>query len=257
MPSAEVPLRVKLLVFLLFFLGFAVNLLAFLDAEWFHYVLRAAEPAAARGRGETAQTVDHLKQGIFNVQVAACDDQGVHLGTAFVVKAGYLATAAHVVADHKACKNEIHLLDYKGLPHSAQLAAYSEDKDLALLTIADTSLPALPLADSSSYETPAAVVRVFTIGYPLPGAASSVERASISGEGTLSQYDKSTNFFITSGLNLNAGNSGGPVFIADSLQVLGIAKAKMEPTVGEGIGHVIPIDTFKTFFHETSGQSLP
>lgn len=41
MPSAEVPLRVKLLVFLLFFVGFAVNILAFVDAQWFHYVLRS------------------------------------------------------------------------------------------------------------------------------------------------------------------------------------------------------------------------
>jgi S1-C subfamily serine protease len=248
MAPAEVPLRVKLTVFLLFFLGFAVNVLAFLDAEWLHYVIH---PQLSKA------TEANLTHSIVNVQVNACGGEGVHAGTAFVVKAGYVATAAHVVADHEACHSEIRVIDYKGVSHSAQVAGYSENKDLALLTIADTGLPPLVLADSVVYESSTAVVRIFTIGYPLLGAASNADRASISGEGTLSQYDKSTNFFITSGLNLNPGNSGGPVFLADTLQVLGIAQAKMDPNVGEGIGHVIPIDTFKTFFHDTSGQSVP
>jgi S1-C subfamily serine protease len=255
MPQGEVPLRVKFILFLLFFLGFAVNILVFLDAEHFHYVI--GRPSGGGMEGERKASVELLKQSIVNIGASDCNGERLSQGTGFVVKPGYVATAAHVVEASLPCNKDIVVIDFKGLRHTAKLAGFSSDKDLAVLTVDDQSLPPLPLADSTAYEASSAVVRIFTIGYPLLGNASRIDAAAISGEGSISNFDKSADVFITSGLNLNAGNSGGPVFVADTLQVLGIARAKLDPSLGEGIGHVIPISTFTSFFTEKTKQSLP
>jgi S1-C subfamily serine protease len=133
----------------------------------------------------------------------------------------------------------------------------SAGDDLALLRISDTTLPALKMADAASYEAANDVVRLVTIGYPLEQAgASSRDSASISGEGTLSRYVREQNVFVTSGLNLNPGNSGGPIFVRENWTVLGIARGKLPNTVGEGIGYVASIRAFESFFHEKTGQEL-
>jgi S1-C subfamily serine protease len=116
----------------------------------------------------------------------------------------------------------------------------------------------LKLADASAYERPNEVVRLMTIGYPLEQqGASSQDSASISGEGSLSRFDREHNVFVTSGLNVNKGNSGGPVFLRKNWQVLGIVRAKLSNEVGEGIGYVASIKTFQNFFREKTGQELP
>ena len=61
----------------------------------------------------------------------------------------------------------------------------------------------------------------------------------------------------TSGLNLNPGNSGGPIFVRDNWTVLGIARAKLPNSVGDGIGFVASVRAFETFFREKTGQELP
>ena len=253
MAHGEVPLRVKFVLSFLFFLGFAVNLLALLDAERFHYVIGRADT----GTDIKGVNVDLLKQSIVNIGAPDCSGEAISQGTGFIVKPGYVAAAAHVVEVAQPCNHDIVVIDFKGLRHTAKLAGFSADKDLAVLSLDDLSLPPLSLADSTAYENPSALVPIFTIGYPLIGNASRADAAAISGEGNISNFDKSSDVFITSGLNLNSGNSGGPVFVADTSQVLGIAQAKMNPTLGEGIGHVIPISTFESFFTEKTKQSLP
>jgi S1-C subfamily serine protease len=245
MPRREVPLKIKLLLLLLFLAGFSLNVLTFLDAGWFHYLLgRRSELMVA---DEPSQ--EHLKPSILKVRVPACKGHLIGSGTGFVVKTGYVATAAHIVADHQACNAEIDVVDFTGRKHSAKLAGYSAEKDLALLSIEDTSLSPLALADSAAYETSRGVIRLFTIGYPLDGTTPTV-----SSEGTLSHYENSHDVFITSGLDHSPANTGSPVFVADTLQVLGIAQSKADSTGAEG--NVTPIDTFKAFFRATTSQDL-
>jgi S1-C subfamily serine protease len=133
----------------------------------------------------------------------------------------------------------------------------SADDDLALLRIGDTSLPPLQLADAAKYEASNEVVRLVTIGYPLEDqGASARDSASVSGEGSLSRFIRDRNVFVTSGLNLNPGNSGGPIFVRDNWTVLGIVRAKLPNTAGDGIGYVASIRTFESFFREKTGQAL-
>jgi S1-C subfamily serine protease len=201
--------------------------------------------------------VEQLRQSILNVRVTQCAQNGERVGTGFVAKAGYVATAAHILGDEQNCNGKIRLIDSKGREHSAALDGLSVQDDLALLRISDTSLPALRFADSAAYETPREILRLVTIGYPLEQAgASTQDSAAISNEGSLSHFDREHNVFVTSGLNLNSGNSGGPIFLSKNWLVLGVVRAKLSSEAGEGIGYIAPIKTFENFFREKTGQEL-
>jgi S1-C subfamily serine protease len=246
--------RATLVLFLLFVSGLAVTALAFIDVQWTHWVMVKGDRSSPMSLDP--KQLQRLRQSILNVR-AACDNGGENTGTGFVVKPGFVATAAHVLGDRQLCTGPIRLIDYKGLEHSADLAGMSAGDDLALLRISDATLPALHLADAAAYESANDVVRLVTIGYPLEEAgASAQDSASISGEGTLSRYVREQNVFVTSGLNLNPGNSGGPIFIRNDWTVLGIARAKLPNSVGEGIGYVASIRAFESFFREKTGQEL-
>lgn len=253
------PARALTVLFLLFFLGLAVTVFAFVDLQWTHAVLVRNPDAKPKGGARAAnvdpQQLQRLRQSILNVRVQCIS--GENTGTGFIVKPGYVATAAHIFGDRRLCSGPIRLVDYKGLEHVADLAGMSIDDDLAVLRIPDTLLPALAIADVSRYEAASDVVRVVTIGYPLEEqGASARDSASVSGEGSLSRFIRDRNVFVTSGLNLNPGNSGGPIFVRDNWTVLGIARAKLPNTVGEGIGYVASIRAFESFFREKTGQEL-
>jgi S1-C subfamily serine protease len=168
-----------------------------------------------------------------------------------------VATAAHILGNQQTCGGRIRLIDWRGREHSATLEGLSTADDLALLRISDTSLSPLQLADSAAYETPREMVSLVTLGFPLEEAGGSApDSVGFSGQGNLSRFDREQNAFITSGLNLNPGNSGGPVFVLPSWQVLGIASAKLREDIGAGIGYVVPIRTFETFFRDKTGEAL-
>lgn len=263
MIKRTVPARAGAILFLLFFAGLAVSALAFVDLRWTHHVLdRAAMTGKPSKKSTTASPavdesqLQRLRRSILNVRVR-CAEGREHSGTGFVVKAGFVATAAHVLGDQQVCNGSVLLIDHKGIEHRAVMEGVSAADDLALLRITDESLPALQLADASSYESPNDVVRLVTIGYPLEDAgASSRDSAAISGEGTLSRFMREQNVFVTSGLNLNPGNSGGPIFVRQNWTVLGIARARLDNTVGDGIGYVASIRAFESFFREKTGQEL-
>jgi len=243
----------------LFAAGFAATLFAYVDVEWTHWLIvkDSASKNGSKSANVDPQQLQKLRQSILNVR-AECAGQPGHSGTAFVVKPGYVATAAHIFGEgQQPCAGPIRLVDYKGLEHAATLQGVSADDDLALLKLDDATLPALRLANASNYESPDAVVRLVTIGYPLiQEGASARDSASISGEGSLSRFMRDRNVFVTSGLNLNPGNSGGPIFIRDDWTVLGIARAKLPNTIGDGIGFVASIRSFENFFREKTGQEL-
>lgn len=247
------PGRAAALLFFLFFFGLIVSVFAFVDLQWTHQVL--VQSTVPKRPAVEQQQFQRLRQSILNVR-ARCGN-GETTGTGFVVKRGFVATAAHVLSSAQACDGTIRLVDYKGVEHAAELRGISGEDDLALLHFGDTTLPPLQLADAARYEAGNDVVRLVTIGYPLEETgASSRDNASISGEGSLSRYIRDRNVFVTSGLNLNPGNSGGPIFVRDNWTVLGIARAKLPNTVGEGIGFVASIRAFESFFREKTGEEL-
>lgn len=220
------------------------------DIHYWNYFL---EPRVSSSSSSmTDEPTQRLKQSILHVRVPSCDGSGSHSGTSFVISPGYVATAAHVIKDHQACGKEIELIDYRGLQYRAELSGYSDETqlDLALLSFAETDLGALPLANSSSYEESA--LEVMTIGYPPD--ASTADEAAVSSKGNISSFREKV--FFTSGMDLNPGNSGGPVFLTEDWTVLGVAIAKGNPNQGrEGLGVVVPADSLRAFFEDRIGRS--
>lgn len=254
--SRKVPFSVKLLLFALVLIGFGLNVWMFVDLEWVHWL----EREVAGGESPPAELVelaDAVRESIVLVRVETCAGDGsASFGTGFVVEPGYVATCAHLVEAARNCGNEITLRDHEGAMHVANLESLDRDRDIALVSISDASLPSLLLADSALYLETDDVVSLITMGYPLLGAASSPDRAALSDVGNLSLYSDEQEAFVTSGLNINPGNSGGPVFLVDTWEVLGIASSRLDPTQVDGIGYSIPIDSFRDFFRATVGRDL-
>src|SRR6185436_581258 len=102
------------LLFFLFFLGLAVNAMAFIDLRWTHWLLAHGEEQAGQEDAtptppQDAAEVQRLRLSILNVRVAQCSEAGENVGTGFVVKAGFVATAAHVLGDQQTCSAKVRL----------------------------------------------------------------------------------------------------------------------------------------------------
>jgi S1-C subfamily serine protease len=255
---------IKSLLFLFFSIGILVNLFIIIDGGFTNQVLR---PRGTGGSTEDQPLVDQLRKSIVLIITEDCAQRNNRYnGTGFVInesgQSRYIATNAHVVNPGATCDG-VTVCDYRGKTHQAFVEGVSVSGDLsgdlAILKIdmiEDNELPPLELLDSKTYETGHDGEKIVTIGYPVLGTASTVEKASISSEGQIYQFDQNKKCFITSGLSLNPGNSGGPIFLADSQSVLGLAVAKTDVQVAENIGIVIPINQLKDFFKAKTGIEI-
>ncbi len=160
------------------------------------------------------------------------------LGSGFIIRAdGYIVTNNHVV-DH-ATDIRVKLQDGREFPGT--VVGRDPMTDLALLKVDATSLPTIPLGNSSKM---AVGEPVMAIGNPF-GLSGTVTTGIVSAEGRVigeGPYDN----FIQTDASINPGNSGGPP--VNSLgEVVGINTAIFSQSGGSvGIGFAIPINEAKT-----------
>lgn len=146
-------------------------------------------------------------------------------GSGFLHKSGKILTANHVV---RGC-SELFIVPASGTPIKATVVAEDETFDLALLT------PALPLRASSlplSTRTNFSIgTKVSTWGFP-GGYFGAVPLLSV---GYLAGLEAVTN---SSGCNVlqwvvnaafNRGNSGGPLVLIETGEVIGVVSSKLAP----------------------------
>ena len=126
---ARKPAHATALLFSLFFLGLLVTVFAYVDVEWTHWLFVKDR---ASHSGVDQQQFQKLRQSILYVH-SDCPGGAGHSGTGFIVKSGFVATAAHIFGEGHPCNGPIHLIDYKGVEHAATLAGVSAEDDLALL----------------------------------------------------------------------------------------------------------------------------
>jgi S1-C subfamily serine protease len=137
-------------------------------------------------------------------------------GTGFIVSEnGYILTANHVVRD---AKNKI-LVYQNGNPFEARIVSDNNDSDLALLKIEGNRFPHVTLGN---YDKFAEGIDIGFIGFPLNMLSPITNKGIISGKGKIAvDIDGYTlDAFI------NQGNSGGPVFSADSGEIIGVINAR-------------------------------
>jgi S1-C subfamily serine protease len=127
----------------------------------------------------------------------------------------------------------------------ARVVASSEDLDLALLRTPRGPLPVITLGSSSNLQGDVGR-EVALLGYPIPdefddeglGLATSLDT------GRLSSIRKDA---LEVTLSIVPGESGAPVFIAATGEVVGVAASRFDEE--RSIGFALPVDDVKTFLH--------
>jgi S1-C subfamily serine protease len=129
----------------------------------------------------------------------------------------------------------------------AKIIASNEDLDLALLRTPRRRLPVISLGSSTHLQ--AQVGRELgLLGYPIPdefddeglGLATSLDT------GRLSSIRKDA---LEVTLSIVPGESGAPVFIADTGEVVGVAESRFDEE--RSIGFALPVDDVKRFLHRS------
>jgi S1-C subfamily serine protease len=128
----------------------------------------------------------------------------------------------------------------------ATVIAQNADLDVALLRTAHPNLPVAPLG-SSKHLTDEIGRQLGVLGYPVPddfenddlGLATSLN------VGRLSSLRKDA---LEVTVPIVPGESGGPVFVAETGEIVGIAESRFDDE--RSIGFALPIDEAKTFLHK-------
>ena len=167
-------------------------------------------------------------------------DGSAMVGTGVIfTEDGFILTNAHVIAGGSEC----YVVLDTGEDYRACLLGLDEEKDLAVIKIAASGLPAAEFGDSDALTVGDPV---FAIGNPL-----GVELRGTLTDGIVSAINRDvyvdgvTMTLIQTNAALNNGNSGGPLINVYG-QVVGINTMKMgssSTTSVEGLGFAIPISS--------------
>ena len=177
-------------------------------------------------------------------------------GSGFVIDPeGYIVTNAHVV--NGAQRIEVVLpspspdgslataLSPRMDVVTARIVGVAREKDLALLKIENTRLPALPLA---SYRDLRQGHTVFAFGSP-EGLRNSITHGLISAVARQLDPD-SPLIYIQTDAPINPGNSGGPLVNLNG-EVVGVNTFILSQSGGnEGLGFAIPCATVRTVYRQ-------
>ena len=189
--------------------------------------------------------------------ISATSVQGQATGTGFVVSSdGLIVTNAHVVDGAQQITVK---LGTRGSTQAAQLVGEDASRDLALLKVDGSGLPALTLADSDTVGVGDAT---YAIGNPYgldhtltTGVVSALHREIQAPDGT------AISDVIQTDAAINPGNSGGPL-LNDKGQVIGVNSQIVSSSGGSGeggsvgIGFSIPSNTVKAFIAQASSGQL-
>jgi serine protease DegQ len=166
------------------------------------------------------------------------------LGSGIIVdaKRGLVLTNHHVVA--KAEEIEVTLHDGRTL--NAKLIGSDQATDVAVLSIPNQKLTALPIADSDAVRVGDFVV---AIGNPF-GLSQTVTSGIVSGLGRTGLGIEGYENFIQTDASINPGNSGGPLVNLRG-ELVGMNTAILAPGGGNiGIGFAIPANMARSIMDQ-------
>jgi S1-C subfamily serine protease len=173
--------------------------------------------------GDLSALFDKFKNSVFTVHSEA------GTGSGFLVdSAGLVVTNNHVV--QSSTYLAVQFDEKRKVP--ARLISSNADKDVAVLWVDPTAFReaiVAPLLPEDAAKKVVVGERVFTIGNPLG-------REKVLTTGVISKVDKDA---ITSDINLNPGNSGGPLFTWSG-QVAGITTAVLR-----NLASIVPVENVR------------
>lgn len=173
-----------------------------------------AEPSAS-APASWSDAIAATETGVARVISARCD--GVATGTAFLVGANQLLTAAHVVDGAQALDVEL-----GGRSTTARVVGFDRAGDVALI---QTDVPLAGHQFELADEIPRKGDEVTGLGYPLKATTVVATQGRVSGlDMPVATETFARNDMIETDAGLNPGNSGGPLITLDG-KVVGIVSA--------------------------------
>jgi S1-C subfamily serine protease len=166
-------------------------------------------------------------------------------GTGLIVASGAwgsdILTVAHAVEDSW----DLHATIGNAARVPARLIALDRDADVALVRTPRPNLPPLLLGHASDLTT-ATGREVGLLGYPIPDefADERLGLATSLDTGRLSAI-RADALEVT--LQIVPGESGGPIFLADTGEIIGLADSRFDDE--PSIGFAVPIDDALHFLH--------
>ena len=175
-----------------------------------------------------ADIVDEVRSGVVRIEVETCEGTGT--GTGFLVGPNLIATVEHVVNGATA----IELKRSSRSLGTATVVGEDRARDLALLR---TSVPVKGYRFTLADRAPRLGEDVAALGYPL-GLPFSVTRGSVSGSDRSIPIDGVTRRkLIQTDAAVSPGNSGGPLLVPGSKEVVGLVD--LDATVADGIAFAV------------------
>lgn len=181
---------------------------------------------------------------------AAEESQVVGNGTGFVIADGYVVTNRHVVDDADSLVVQ-DPANPNGLPLAAKVVATSKDLDVALIQCRPLKAPAVPL----NTVPVARGTEVMALGFPIAtvvGKGLKATRGIVTG-----LPSDETNKMMVLDVQVNPGNSGGPLCDRTG-RVVGIVAAKtFTGTFVQSYGLAIPINDAMPFIKQNMRNYTP
>jgi serine protease Do len=148
----------------------------------------------------------------------------------FISNDGYLLTAVYVVSGVE----EVMVYLSSGITLPAQVIRVNNPQDIALIKVAGSGYPALPLALDAN---PPMGSEIYVIGTPADEQfVNSVSKGIVSGIRKLDGFD-----YIQTDASVSPGCSGGPL-VNQKGQVIGITSWKIVAPGFEGLAFGVPLD---------------
>jgi S1-C subfamily serine protease len=155
-------------------------------------------------------------------------------GSGFAItQDGYILTNYHVISGKTQDKqSNIKVILSNGILVDAEIVRFNRARDVALLKVAYNFEKVFLLSDTKSFKN---LSEVYTIGAPKSvELGQSVSLGLISNERTTNN-----NNLLQLNININGGNSGGPLFEKNGT-LQGIIQSKLVGKDTEGVGFAIP-----------------
>ena len=216
--------------------------------------LALALGSCARGDGTLAASAKRLTPSVVLLSMKVppehkADRYDDAYATGFVVASGNWGSDVLTVQHAIDGAWDIHVTVGNRERAVAKIVAANQDFDVALLRTRRPNLTVARLGSSANLQ-PDVGRPVGLLGYPVPdefndeglGLATSLDA------GVLSSLRKGA---LEVTLSIVPGESGAPVFFADTGEVIGVAESRFDEE--HSVGFALPIDDAKAFLHHADG----
>jgi 2-alkenal reductase len=199
--------------------------------------------------------VQELAPSVVTVVNKVASGQAQSSGSGFLVDAqrGYVLTNSHVVSSVRGtgvgASFDVIFADNRKV--SARLVGRDPDTDVAVLEVGGQSVKALVLGNSDEAPIGGTVI---AIGSALGDFRNSVTVGVLSGKGRRLPSENDQNIFLEDLVQTDAaispGNSGGPLILAATRQVIGMNTLVIRVQGSEGLGFAVSSNTVRQIADE-------